>query len=543
MNNFKLTKQNGSVYPIRCLIGAINEITTEARIYMETDEQIDEMLLKSYCRRHQVNLTSVELFSRENYQSESFAALKSVLNTVNSNEPFKLVHFGQPNDEGLKDLLASICGTQHEIRDQNNHNPNQVLGSFHAMQSVPRVELKRPVENIDDSDAEQQHIPKKSRIIPMIDCILQESKEQCEELQTKLQTSKIRNQELHTKLQTSMTTVHQQSEELMSVNARLHLTEEKLTTATTQLLQADVRFNMNEERYNKFILDLTYLHRKSEQNKLFTETDSLTETVKTESLMKENNSLKHENTVYKDKIRQLNEKLDSTNTKLIEIETLKHTNAEQAQQIMELTEKLDVVNTKLSEAQEEISEHINTIDIMYNVAWITEKNHIKQLVFHNRQQIETPIQTPEPISAPAIQPVQPLFLTCYDTGMRKPHPNQVFDHFAFAYRGPPIAFDSLKKLYDPTIRGIRCSTDPSTQTNFIAVRLSLNQKSSAREIAFFVEEMISAEVHNLITVQPLEGHIVIFRPDFPILNPIVAAIRSGVGSVSSWDKTKNKWEL
>jgi hypothetical protein len=106
LKKFKLIKQNGSVYAIRCFISALNEITTEARIYIEMEEQIDDMLLKNYCRHHRVNLTSIELFSKDNYQIESHAALKSILSTVDSQKFFKLIHHGQPLDEASREILA-----------------------------------------------------------------------------------------------------------------------------------------------------------------------------------------------------------------------------------------------------------------------------------------------------------------------------------------------------------------------------------------------------------------------------------------------------
>ena len=109
IENFKLTKQDGSIYSIRCFICAFNEKTTEARIYLEISEQIEVYFLKNYCRHHSVNLIAVDLFTKSHYQQESNAAINLILDAVDSDVEFELISHGKPRDDNSSKLLDSFA--------------------------------------------------------------------------------------------------------------------------------------------------------------------------------------------------------------------------------------------------------------------------------------------------------------------------------------------------------------------------------------------------------------------------------------------------
>ena len=340
--------------------------------------------------------------------------MKSILNTVDSKEQFKLLHHGQPFDEDLKNLLLS-----HLIKQTNNASRGQEE-QFHNSgrctndKIEPKNGQKKPIECMgDDID---QHSFKKRRIIPLIDCIIQESMEE--------------QRRMEFELRVSTTIVQKRTRELSLVYAKLCSAEEKITLITSQLKEVEE---------------------------------------KTELISRENENLIRSNNIY----------------------------AENA-----------IV------AREQISEQLDAINVLMNLATRTPPN---------------------------VQNVVPLFTVCVDAGVRDPQQLQSFDHFAFAYRGPALNLLFLKPLKDPNISGVKSAIDIRTQTNYIAIRMSSHRCCTPQAVAGIMQKIINLNINSMILVQPLDGNVVIFKPDSPILNPIVAAIRSG--KATSWDRTKQIWKL
>ena len=288
-------------------------------------------------------------------------------------------------------------------------------------------------------------------------------------------------QQLQIDLHAANLTVQKQNSELVSAHTRLNLVEKQLTATETKLKETENAFNTQIKTHNE------------------------ASTTIREFLLGENGSLRNSNKICADHVKHVDTKLAQTSMKKIE--------------------------------------YLDTINILVN--HLTHNQPIPTNVLHYcRREVELHISNQILTSKTTATPNQntvAAYTFCFDSGLYDTHPLQSFDHFAFAYKGPALGVEFIRTLGESRIRNVKLSTDSSTQTNYIAIRMFNTRVCSIQDVFDVTKQLINPATHNLSLVQPLTGDIVIFNPNGLISNPIVSAIRNG--STTSWDKTKRIWKL
>jgi hypothetical protein len=515
------------------MVSAYNNITTEARIYFEFEMPIEEGFLKRHLHSAGMHVNCIDQFSAMDHHSESKSALSGILGLITPSGPFKFIRKGAASDQEFRNMMEDT---------------RQALENYPSVSS-PRLSVDVNNKRKRQTDHTDNATPKKNstkvRNNPTILQMLQESEEVINEVNTELQETKA--------------IVKTQEDELIVIHDKYDTNHEKLSKTSIKLNLSEAS---NREK-DIMLLELGNTITKYEQDLLTfkTQSDEKLKTVKS-TADQQINTLKTEVAVSANKAEMYRcIAMEKSN----EADSLRFYNTRIREENALLREENNNIRAHISSSQINGQTHgattlVNDHGLMpttEQLSLIMDVNIGPQM----HKEVDStsspgvnisssPIPSTMPIQSFNAQPMlvldrDPAYSVCLDNGMKVPQSGKKYNHFAFAYTGNLMHFKyyNLHHVRHTKIKGVKSVTDQETNINYIAVRLLKSFAVKPNKLGDIIGLFFNLWKNPLLIIPPLEHQVVVFDPDYPILNPIVAAIRAGAGKCSAWDRSTDKWNL